>query len=164
MNMIFEKLSEKHEISVMDIFNYYIENGFAAYPEERLPYETFNLFLNMTKGYPAYALKDIGSEKILGFCFLRAYNPLPAFKETAEVTYFFDKDESGKGLGKSALGKLEEEGRAMGIKHILANVSSKNENSIKFHLKNGFYESGRFKNVAKKNNETFDVIWLQKDL
>jgi L-amino acid N-acyltransferase YncA len=164
MDLTFEKMSEKHEISVMDIFNYYIENGFAAYPEEHLPYETYNLFLNMTNGYPAYVLKETESDKVLGFCFLRAYNPLPAFKETAEVTYFLDSKESGKGIGKLALAKLEEEGKKMGIKHILANVSSKNENSIKFHIKNGFYESGRFKNVGKKNNETFDVVWLQKDL
>lgn len=164
MEFIFEKMSEKHEISVMDIFNHYIENGFAAYPEEQLPYETYNLFLNMTRGYPAYVLKENGNDKVLGFCFLRAYNPLPAFKETAEVTYFFDPAITGKGIGRTALEKLEEEGKKMGIKHILANVSSKNENSIRFHLKNGFYESGRFKNVAVKNNETFDVVWLQKDL
>lgn len=164
MNVIFESMSEKHEISVMDIFNYYVANGFAAYPEEHLPYETYNLFLNMTRGYPAFVLKEKNDDKVLGFCFLRAYNPLPAFKETAEVTYFFAPEITGKGIGRIALAKLEEEGRKMGIKHILANVSSKNENSIKFHLKNGFYESGRFKNVAVKNNETFDVVWLQKDL
>ncbi|MBI5404230.1 MAG: N-acetyltransferase [Ignavibacteriae bacterium] len=164
MEFIFEKMSEKHEISVMDIFNYYVENSFAAYPEEHLPYETYNLFLNMTRGYPAYVLKENDNDKVIGFCFLRAYNPLPAFKETAEVTYFFDPETTGKGIGKKALEKLEKEGKEMGIKHILANVSSKNENSIRFHLKNGFYESGRFKNVAVKNSETFDVVWLQKDL
>ena len=164
MNLVFENLSAKHEISVMDIFNYYVENSFAAYPDEHLPYECFNLFLNMTKGYPAFVIKEENDDNILGFCFLRAYNPLPVFKETAEITYFLHKDSSGKGIGKAALDKLEEEGRKMGIKHILANVSSKNSASIKFHLKNGFYESGRFKNVAFKMNEHFDVVWLQKDL
>lgn len=33
--------------SVMDIFNYYIENSFSAYPERKLPYEFFDTFLNM---------------------------------------------------------------------------------------------------------------------
>jgi len=35
---------------VIDIFNFYIKNGFAAYPEETLPYSVFNfLLLNFSR-------------------------------------------------------------------------------------------------------------------
>jgi L-amino acid N-acyltransferase YncA len=27
--------------SIIDIFNYYVENSYAAYPETKLPYEAF---------------------------------------------------------------------------------------------------------------------------
>jgi phosphinothricin acetyltransferase len=50
------------------------------------------------------------------------------------------------------------------MKSLLANVSSRNEASLNFHLKNGFVECGRFKDVGTKFGEYFDVVWLQKFL
>ena len=38
MNYEFRKISEQHRKPVIDIFNYFVENGFAAYPEEKEPY------------------------------------------------------------------------------------------------------------------------------
>ena len=157
-------MSIQHGNDVIDIFNYYIENSFAAYRESKLPYEAINVFLEMTKGYPSYVIKDNERNKVLGFCFLRPYNLQPAFSETAEITYFIDKDESGKGIGKEALEFLEAEGRKIGIKHIMASISAPNLNSIKFHIKSGFSEAGRFKNIAKKNGQCFDIVWMQKDI
>ena len=44
MNIIFEKMGNKHQKQVMDIFNYYISNGTAAFPGTELP-EQFYRFL-----------------------------------------------------------------------------------------------------------------------
>jgi phosphinothricin acetyltransferase len=157
-------MTEKHGREVMDIFNYYVENSFAAYPEQKLPYEFFGKFLEMTRGYPAYVIKNNADGKVIGFCFLRAYNPMPIFRETAEISYFLDKDEAGKGIGKDALGLLEREGRKMGIKYILANISSRNDQSLHFHQKNGFIECGRFLNIGRKSGKDFDVVWMEKEI
>jgi len=161
-NITFEPLGRDHEKEVMRIFNYYAENSFAAYPEEKLPAEFFNRFLEMSEGYPAYALKF--REKTIGFCFLRAYHPFHVFRETAEISYFIDKEYTGKGLGKMILKKLEDEAKELGIITILASISSKNAESIAFHLKNGFSECGRFPGIGKKFQKTFDVIWMVKKL
>jgi len=147
----------------MDIFNYYVENSFAAYPESKLPYQAFDMFLQMSKGYPTGTIKDQDG-KMVGFGMLRTHNPMPGFSQTAEVTYFIDRDHTGKGLGKTLLEFLEREGRKKGITSILANISSLNTGSIEFHKKNGFIECGRFKKVGKKNGQIFDTVWMQKML
>jgi hypothetical protein len=54
--------------------------------------------MEMAKDNPAFLIK--AKDKIVGFCFLHAYNPLLNFKECAEITYFIDKDYTGKGIGK----------------------------------------------------------------
>ena len=54
MNVRFEAMEEKHGAEVMEIFNYYVEHGFSAYPETRLPERFFDKFLEITKGYPAF--------------------------------------------------------------------------------------------------------------
>ena len=37
MNLSFEKLSLEHKYPVMEIYNYYIEHTFAAFPGTKLP-------------------------------------------------------------------------------------------------------------------------------
>ena len=162
--IIFENMTKKYEKEIMDIFNYYIENSYAAYPDLKLPYKFFNRFIQMTKGYPAFVLKNKKTMKVIGFCFLRPYNPFPVFKETAEITYFIEKNEVRKGFGKEMLKKLEEEAKKIGIKRLLADISSKNIQSIQFHKKNGFKRCGQFHNVGKKKGKNFDVVWMEKAL
>lgn len=77
----FENLDMSHMAEVMSIFNYYVENSYAAYAEMKMPDTFFSTILEMTKGYPAYIVKV--NDKVAGFCFIRAYNPFPAFSETA---------------------------------------------------------------------------------
>lgn len=160
-NIVFSPLSEAHRTGVMEIFNYYAENSYAAYPDTAMPDERFNLFLEMTRDYPAYAaLAEDGA--VVGFFHLRAYNPLPVFRETAEFTIFFGKDIVGQGIGTRALRLLEEDARKCGIRNIVSSVVSRNAPSLAFHRKNGFAQVGQLRGVGKKFGEHFDVVLFQK--
>ena len=163
MEYSLSEIAAEDREEIIDIFNYYVENSFAAFPENRLPYQAFDMFLHMSKGFPTGSIKDKNG-MIVGFGMLRAHNPMPAFSQTAEVTYFIHPDHTGKGLGKILLEFLEREGRERGITTLLANISSLNAGSINFHKKNGFIERGRFKEVGKKNGQLFDTVWMQKTL
>ena len=156
-------LSPADRKAIIDIFNYYVENSFAAYPEQTLSYEAFDMFLNMSNGFPRGSVKDQHGTTV-GFGMLHAHNPLPTFAHTAEVSYFIHPDYTGKGLGKLLLSFLEASAVDQGITIILANISSLNPSSIRFHQKNGFRECGRFKKVGKKRGQEFDTIWMQKML
>jgi L-amino acid N-acyltransferase YncA len=164
MEFVLEPMTEKYGKEVMAIFNYYIENSYAAYFEQRLPEVFFGKLLELANGYPAYVVKDILSNKIIGFGFLRLYHPLPAFRETAEITYFLATVAVGQGLGRILLDRLLQDAKVLGIHQILASVSSLNEPSLRFHRKNGFRECGRFGAIGRKKGTAFDVIWFQKDL
>jgi len=163
MDYSISPISNEDREPIMDIFNYYVENSFAAYPETKLPYEAFDMFLKMSQGYPTAAVRDNNGD-LIGFGLLRAHNPMSTFSKTAETTYFISPDHTGKGIGKKLLSHLEEEGMKKGIMHILANISSLNPRSINFHKKNGFIECGRFRRVGTKRGEAFDTVWMQKTL
>jgi len=149
--------------AVIDLFNHYIEHSFAAYPEHKVPYEFFNMFLGMCKDYPSVTVKD-DEGMLAGFGMLRYHNPIPAFSHTAEITYFIRPELTGKGLGTQMLEYLIAEGKKRGISNILASISSLNEGSIRFHQKHGFTECGRFREVARKKSTFFDVVWMQKNI
>jgi len=161
MDYHFEPLTARDRKPVIDTFNYYIENSFAAYPEEKVDYDFFDIILTMTRGYPAISVKT-GAGEFTGFAFLHAYHPMPAFKRAAQITYFLDPDHTGEGIGKAVLGRLINEAKKLSIDSLLANISSLNERSIDFHLKNGFTECGRFKKIGRKHGRDFDLVWMQK--
>jgi phosphinothricin acetyltransferase len=155
--------SRDDETAIVDLFNYYIENSFAAYPEQKITYELFDHLRSMAEGYPVIVAKD-RSGRLLGFGMLRPHNPMPAFSETAEITYFISQQYIKKGIGTALLQTLLDRAREMNITSILANVSSLNEPSIAFHKKMGFQECGRFVKIGKKWGKVFDVVWMQKML
>ena len=161
MKVILFSLKNEDRREVMDIFNYYIENSFAAYPDQALPDDFFDMLLMMCSGYPTtVARNDQGT--VMGFGFLRPYNPIPAFLTTAEITYFVRPGFTGKGVGKAMLDYLLAMGKRQGLNAVLANVSSLNEDSIRFHTRNGFSQCARIKSAGRKMGRTFDVLYFQR--
>jgi phosphinothricin acetyltransferase len=163
MDYSISPISNEDRESIMDIFNYYVENSFAAYPETKLPYEAFDMFLEMSQNYPTAKVNDKNG-RVIGFGMLRSHNPMATFSQTAEVTYFISPEHTGKGIGQKLLRHLEKGGKKKGITNILANISSLNPRSIDFHKKNNFIECGRFKSVGRKKGQLFDTVWMQKVL
>jgi phosphinothricin acetyltransferase len=161
MNCILKPANKEDGRQIIDIFNHYVENSFAAYPESRVPYEFFELFLKMSAGYPFLAAKD-GSDNVLGFGLLRPHNPLPAFRRTAEITCFIAPEHTRRGIGGQILDRLLDEAREMGITALLASISSLNPGSLAFHRKKGFQECGRFVDAGRKKGRDFDEVWMQR--
>jgi L-amino acid N-acyltransferase YncA len=149
--------------AVIDIFNYYIENSFAAYPEKSVTYEFYETLLKMCHGLPNGVIRD-DTGVVVGFGMLRPYNPISTFSTTAEITYFVKQGHTGLGLGTVLIEYLMNEGINRGIKSILASVSSLNVGSMKFHIRHGFIECGRFRKIGRKQEKVFDVVYYQKML
>lgn len=161
MNCRLEKVLAEDCNQVIDIFNHYVENSFAAYPDSKVPYEFFQSFINLTQGYPFLVARD-PSGRVLGFGCLRPYSPLPTFSRAAEITNFVSPEHIGEGIGQRILDRLLQEARKMGIITILASISSQNSQSLAFHKKNGFVECGRFVGIGRKMGREFDVVWMQR--
>ncbi|NTU97362.1 MAG: N-acetyltransferase [Chlorobiaceae bacterium] len=161
MNITIEPIRASDAEEIIDIFNYYTENTFAAYTEKLISYDMFDAFFRSAAGYPALAAKE-ETGSIAGFGMLRPFSAIPAFSRTAELTCFLKHGYTGKGIGSIVLEHLEKQGREMGISSILASICSLNEQSIRFHLRNGFRECGCFRGVGRKRGMTFDVIYCQK--
>jgi L-amino acid N-acyltransferase YncA len=157
----FSPISETDKEDIVDLFNYYIEHSFAAYPEQKVPYGFFSLFLETCRNYPSIVAR-LPDGTLAGFGLLRSHNPMPAFRHAAEITYFVRPYMTGKGLGAKMLRHLEEAGIEQGITTILASISSLNEGSIRFHARHGFAECGRFFQVGIKKGVVFDTVWMQK--
>lgn len=163
MSIRLEPLSEGHRHAVIDIYNHYVDHGWASFREARLPYEAYDRFLAMAQGFPAYACVQDGDE-VDGFGFLHAWHPSECFQRTAEITYFLRSGTTRRGAGTLLLNRLLEEAAARRIDRVLASISSRNPESIAFHRKHDFEECGRFPQVGHKHGMDFDVVWMVKRL
>jgi L-amino acid N-acyltransferase YncA len=163
MNYTFAPMTRAYRKPVIDIFNYFIENSFAAYPERTVGYDAFDHFFIISHGYPRVIVKA-PTGQIIGFAFLQHYHPASSLKKTAMITCFILPEHTRKGLGTMILERFISEAKPLGIDHILASISSLNQESIDFHLKNDFNECGRFPGIGEKFGKTFDMVWMQRQL
>ena len=156
-------LHEEDAVAALRVFNEHVTSGFAAYAEEEVP-ESFILgLLHSAAGYPAIGVED-ESGALIGFGLLRPYSPISAFEHTAVETIFLSQAHTGRGLGSAVLDRLLEGAWEKGLTRVLAHISSKNRGSVRFHARQGFVECGRFPGVARKWDETFDIVWMVKAL
>ena len=163
MEIMLLPLEEKHRVPVIDIFNYYIENTFAAFPENPLSYEMFDLFLSKSQGYPRVAAVD-ETGTVVGFGLLHPFNPFPTFAHVVEITCFLKPGYTGQQIGGRIRAHLESEAKRRGISTILAGISSLNPGSLRYHEQAGFVRRGELVGVCRKRGEEFNLVWMQKQL
>lgn len=166
-NLVIREATSQDTQEMLEIFNYYIENSFAAYLETPVGPEFFQTSPeksepNKSEHSPFYVIEE--NNKVIGLGALRPYFPFRNFKHTGVVSYFMLPEYTRKGMGAKLLDIMCQDAKKKNMKSLLANVSSKNQASLNFHLKHGFVECGRFKAAGTKFGTYFDIIWLQKFL
>jgi phosphinothricin acetyltransferase len=145
--------------TVTAIFNHFVEHSFAAYNDEPVDVTFFRERHSANPELPFVVVEH--DDRVVGFAYLSPYHSAATMRRTACLTYFLRPEATGLGIGSRLLEHLLEAGAASGIRNFLAHISSHNNGSIRFHLKHGFRECGRFVDVGKKNGQVFDQVWLQ---
>ncbi|NQT26624.1 N-acetyltransferase family protein [candidate division KSB1 bacterium] len=163
MSVWIRPLEDEDKLFILDILNYYIKTSFAAFAEDCIGQKECDKLIAASSGYPFYVL-ETDKQEIVGFGRLRPYHPFQTFRKTAVCTYFIMPEHTGLGHGKALLLELIEDAKKMEIKNLLAEISSGNEASLRFHEKMGFQECGRLKRIGCKFGQDFDIVIMQQVL
>lgn len=161
VNYNIRKFIQEDKQAVIDIFNHFVVNSFAAYPENKVDFIFMDKLESLTINDSFYVL-EASKNKLIGFGLLRVHHAYDVFDRAAELTYFILPEHTRKGLGSKLLNILIDDAKKAGIDTLLVHISSLNEGSIIFHGKHGFNECGRFKEIGRKKGKDFDVIWMQR--
>ncbi len=160
MDATIRSVDHRDWVAVTAIFNHFVANSFAAYPEEPVEDDFFHKKHTVAPDYP-FLVVEVGGA-IVGFAYLAPFHPVATMKKSALLTYFIHPDHTGKGLGSLLLEQLMEAGRRLEVSNFLAHISSANEGSIRFHTSHGFTECGRFLKIGTKAGQPFDMVWMQR--
>jgi len=158
MSTVLRPARESDRQSVKDIFNHHATHGYAVYRENEMDETIFDFF---AKDAHAFLVAEDEDHGVIGFGSLRQFKPAPSFNRTAVLSYFLLPEYTRAGLGTRFLTELSGTAREKGIEQLLVHISSRNEQSIRFHHKHGFEEVGRLANIGVKFGHQFDLVWMQ---
>ena len=155
------KLSDLQEIT--DIYNDAIKNTVATFDTKIKSLEEQKEWFNSHgKRYPIIvAEKD---KVIVGWSALSKYSTRCAYSDTVELSLYIKEEFQGKGIGKSLMKRIIEEGKKVGLHVILARITDGNKISIHLHEMFGFEHVGILKEVGYKFDRCLDVYLMQKIL
>jgi phosphinothricin acetyltransferase len=162
MPLNIRKFRPEDKNAVIGVLNYYVHNGFAAYPETDFEFENIRGLFELPEKFPFYIIES--GDQLVGFGLLHPHLKMSTFSHTVEISYFILPEYTSKSLGGKLLDRLLKDAKKSGFEIVLASISSLNPVSLNFHLKYGFVECGRFRNAGKKFNKYFDVVWMQKSV
>lgn len=103
-------------------------------------------------------------ETVLGFAYLTRMSDKPGWRFTREDTIYLDPAARRQGLGRLLLGELLRSARELGLRTIVASITSTNEPSIRLHTALGFTPVGTLRNAGYKFGRWLDTTYFQLDL
>ena len=163
---LIRQIQKKDIKSILNIYNYYIENSLANFEENKTNSREFNkLIKNIFSNKLPFLVYEINKE-ITGFAFLKEYRSKSGYRFTFENSIYVHPKFMNQGIGNILLKDLIKSAKKNKyIKNIIAVIGdSKNYRSIKIHLKNGFKKVGILKRVGFKKNKWIDSVYMQKIL
>ena len=162
--MIIRTIEEKDVKQCLEIYNYYIENTCFTLEEEKLSLEDFKKRCdNILKKYPFIVLEN-DKKKIIGYAYLSTFNSRSAYRKTADLSIYVSKNHLHEHIGIMLLKEIEKLACKYDIANIISIVTSENDNSVNFYLKNGFVLEGTIHDVAIKFGKVISVYYLKKAL
>jgi len=164
MDLQFIRLTEKDFPVVKEIYDFYALNSTATYHTQPVPIDLLRETIPVNHPwYKSYLLKE--RDKICGYAFFARYKNRSAYDRTAEVTVYLKSEYTGRGIGKIALKRLEDDAGKTGVIKVLVGiVSADNIGSIKLFEKAGYEKCAHFKEVGEKFGKILDVVAYQKIL
>ena len=113
------------------------------------------------KEYPVYVAEI--DNTVIGFVYINSYRPgRVALKQTAEISYFVDKNYRGRGIGKKLIEFMESRCNNLGIKTLFAIIIDNNDASIKLIEKCGYKEWGHLPKIAIFDNMEVGHLYYGK--
>jgi len=149
---------------VREILGFYIKNSAAIWR-----YEIMDLafFENMIKNHqiqqrPFWVAEQ--NNKLIGYSCLSEFRAGEGYWPCAEDSVYVHPEYLHLGVGRQLMQLIIDQGRAAGLKAIVAAIDAENTSSIRFHEKFGFKICGTMDHIGWKNDSWRSLAWMQLDL
>jgi len=145
------------------IYDHYIENEVATFDLEAKGTEGrrdwFDSFA--TRGRHQLFVAEFAGE-VLGYASSLPFRPKGAYATTVETSVYLHPERQARGLGTRLYAALFEALADEDVHLALAGITLPNPASVALHARFGFRECGVFREVGRKFDRYWDVVWFEK--
>ena len=149
--------------AMLAIYAPYVLHSTATFeyapPEEG---EFLRRFRAVTAQFPWLVWEEDGV--ILGYAYASTPYTREAYAWCAEPTVYLRPEARGRGIAKALYDALEEILRRQGYCVLYALVCDENENSLRFHEKQGYRPAAHFPRCGFKFGRWIGLYWMEKRL
>lgn len=147
--------------AMREIFNEVLRNSNSIYREEEVSlnerYEWFDE--KMEHGYPIFGAYS--GDELIGYAGYGTWRAAQGYRRTVELTIYVDRKNRGTGIGTKLMQKIIDQAKADGFHVMVGAIDSENQASIDFHKRFGFVETARMPEVALKNGQWLNLVFMQ---
>lgn len=155
------KATAKDLDAITDIYNEAVRNTTATFDvQPKTAEEQKEWFEEHDAKHPLLVAEQV--ERVVGWASLSRWSDRCAYSDTAEVSLYVKEEYRGKGIGKTLLKALVNEGESAGLHTVVARISEGNDISLHLFESEGFEQVGIMREVGRKFGKLLDVYMLQK--
>ena len=155
------RLAEARDaIAIAEIYNEAILTTTATFDTEtKTPEDRLRWLESHNDRHPVFVAEVAGC--VVGWASLTEWSDRPAYKETAESSFYVVEAFRGRGVGRALKQTLIDEARRLGYHTLLARVAQESEASVHINETFGFRHIGTMKQVGHKFGRRLDVHMMQ---
>jgi L-amino acid N-acyltransferase YncA len=159
------RIAERSDVPAMrEIFNEVLQNSNSIYREVEVDLdERYAWFDEKTQhGFPLFGAYE--GEKLVGYAGYGSWRAAQGYRKTVELTIYVDNAHRGTGVGSQLMQTIIDQAKFDGYHVMLGAIDADNKGSIAFHKRFGFTETARMPEVALKNGQWLNLVFMQLNL
>jgi phosphinothricin acetyltransferase len=154
--------AERTDVPAMrEIFNEVLRNSNSIYREDEVTlkerYEWFDE--KVSHDFPIFGAYLDGN--LIGYAGYGSWRAAQGYRKTVELTIYVDSKYRGSGIGSKLMQTIIDQARVDGYHIMVGAIDSENISSIDFHKRFGFIETARMPEVALKNGQWLNLVFMQ---
>ena len=161
MNVTIRPASSNDLLAILDIVNYSILNTTANYNYDIQTIEVQKKWFEDKQLLHFPVIVAESNEQVVGFGTYGTFREKIGYQFTVEHSVYVSDRFTGKGIGKLLLEELIHLAKKQGYHTMIGAIDAENSESIAFHKKFGFVESGIIKEVGFKFDKWLDLLFMQ---
>ena len=159
-DLVIRRATEADLDAINAIYNREVREGVATWELDEWPIERrIEWFTEHDDASPVFVATSGGA--LIGFTYLSTYRGRRGYQYTRENTIMVDTPHQRAGIGRLLLARVIEAGRALGLRSIVAWITSTNTGSIELHRQFGYTVIGEEIETGRKFGEWHSAVEVQ---
>ncbi|MEI8242907.1 MAG: N-acetyltransferase family protein [bacterium] len=143
------------------IYNHYVLHSTCTYQlEAETNADRLAWFERHGAAHPVIVAEQ--EHRVVGWGSLSPYRTREAYRRTVENSVYVRQGCQRQGIGSRLLADLITRATAIGHHAIIAGIDSEQVGSLVLHVRHGFVEVGRLREVGFKHGRWLDVVYMER--